>query len=91
MEYDYRDILKVPPGPQELESLAQTAGLTVKDLVNQRSPGYRKLGVNLEEISQEEAGQMMVDNPRIIIRPILTDGQTLVLGFRPEEMEDLIS
>lgn len=90
MEYEYRDILKNPPALEELQVLAALGGMEVFDLLNIKSKAFKDLGIDLKNIASREAGELMVSNPRVMYRPLLTDGKKLVLGFKPEEMEKLL-
>ncbi|HED23917.1 MAG TPA: hypothetical protein ENN91_02220 [Firmicutes bacterium] len=65
---------------KELASMGQI-GLT--GLLNPRSAGFRKLGLDLEKIGNKEAARLIEENPRIMRRPLLTDGNKMVIGFDP--------
>ncbi|MFO7942607.1 MAG: ArsC/Spx/MgsR family protein [Bacillota bacterium] len=90
MEYDYRDILKIPLNVEELGNLAALANLEIRDLVNQKRDGFREMDVDPETMTSELAGKLILENPRIMHRPLLTDGIDIVVGFEPEEMEKII-
>ena len=87
MDFQYRNILKEPPSYEELEELALQGGMEVKDLVNHKSRGFKNTGVELESMSSREAGSLIIENPRIMHRPIFTDGNNLVVGLNTEELE----
>ena len=90
MEYQYCDILKEPPDLEELNKLAALANIDVKDLINPKSKVFKDTGASLENITSTEAAKIIIDNPRTMYRPLLTDGKALVVGFKPEEMESLL-
>ncbi len=90
MEYEYRNILKEPPSFEELQKLASMGGMEVVHLLNPKSKGFKDKGLKLENISSTEAGEIISENPRIMCRPLLTDGEKLVVDFKPEEMEKLL-
>jgi regulatory protein spx len=62
----------------------------VAGLVNPKSQGLKKLNVNPGSLSDQEAADLLNKNPKVMFRPLLTDGRSLVLGFKPEQMEKLI-
>ncbi|EEG76563.1 arsenate reductase and related [Dethiobacter alkaliphilus AHT 1] len=90
MEFTYRNILKEPPTAQELEELAKRAGLQVNELINPKSKAFKDVGKDAEAVSPQEAKELISANPRIMYRPLLTDGKRLTMGFKPEEMEALL-
>ncbi len=90
MKVKYRDIVKEPPTVDELFDLAGRGGISVTGLINPRSQGLKKLKVSLGRLSEQEAAELLSRNPKVMFRPLLTDGKRLVVGFNPEQMEKLI-
>ena len=82
--------MKEPPGLEELEELAALGVMDVKSLLNPRSKVLRESGLDPEKISPRETAELVGRNPRVLYRPLLTDGTDLVLGFHPEKMEKLL-
>lgn len=82
--------MKEPPTLEELAALAAAGGIAVQALLNPRSKAVRESGADLEKITSPEAAALVRKNPRVLYRPLLTDGERLVRGFLPEEMEILL-
>jgi regulatory protein spx len=89
-EFEYHDILKKPLGIKELAELAAQGSLTVKDLLNPKSSGFRALKIDLETIDDQEAARLIKENPKIMRRPLLTDGHSLAVGFNHEQFGKLL-
>ena len=63
----------------------------MQELLNARSRGLKELQVgDISSLTESEAAKLMEENPKIMIRPLLSDGVKLVIGFKPEEMEKII-
>ncbi len=90
MEYEYRDILEEPLSLEEIENLASLAEMEIRDLVNVESTGFEEMDIDPKEMTSEKAGELILENPRIMHRPVLTDGTEIVVGFKPEEMAKII-
>ena len=90
MDFKYHDILKEQLTPEELKKIAANSGIKLIDLVNFKSAVYKKQNVDASAMSEDEIGNMLSELPRVMIRPLLSDGKRLVRGFKPEEMEKLI-
>lgn len=60
------------------------------DLLNPGSKAFKATGVDLKKITSGQAGKIISENPRAMVRPVFTDGEKLVLGFKPEEVEKLL-
>jgi len=65
--------------------LARTGGISVTQLVNTRGQTYKKIRPDLAAMGEEDIVRLIQDNPSIMVRPILTDGASLITGFREAE------
>ncbi len=75
----------------ELFELAARGGINVSQLVNKGSKTYKDLKITLEDLSEKETAELLSSNPKALIRPLLTDGKRLVVGFKPDLMEELLT
>jgi regulatory protein spx len=89
-EYEYRDILKQPLEAEELKELAAVGGVTVKALVNPKSTGFKAMNLDLNEIGDEDAAKLINENPKIMIRPLLSDGKKISIGFDFDRFADVV-
>ncbi len=90
MEYTYRDLVKEPPDAAELLQLARLGGISVTDLLNEKSKTYKEMKINVKNLSEREVAEFLSANPKAIYRPLLTDGKRLVIGFNPEQIEEIL-
>ena len=90
VKYEYRDILKEPLSGGELAELAAGAGIKVADLVNPKSAGFKKLGLEPESIDDTRAAELISEYPKIMRRPLLYDGENVVVGFNEDQYHKLI-
>lgn len=59
-------------------------------LLNRSGTTFRKLPeTDRADLSESKAIALMVANPSMIKRPVLVAGDTLLVGFRPDEYERL--
>ena len=54
-------------------------------MINKKSQVFKKMAVDLTELGESDIIRLMVDNPRIIIRPLLSDEQQLLQGFNEQD------
>ena len=60
-------------------------------LVNKRSATWRKLNDAQKEAAGMDPAPLLLENPTLIKRPVITDGETVLdVGFDPENLEDYI-
>ncbi len=86
MELRVREYLKEPLSEAELTSLIMKLHLKPKELIRTQEEIYRKelKGLNLND---EEWIKVMVENPRLIHRPIVEGKYKAVLGDPPENID----
>ena len=90
MDYTYRDIVKEPPTAAELFELAGLGNIKVNDLLNEKSKTYKEMKINAKNLSERDMAELLSANPKAMFRPLLTDGKRLVIGFNPEQTEEIL-
>ncbi len=70
--------------------MATVGGVTVKALVNPKSTGFKAMNLDLSEISDKEAAKLINENPKIMIRPLLSDGKKVSIGFDPDRFTGVL-
>ena len=81
LQVDERDFFAEPLSDVELEHLAAGAG-GLKALASTASPAFRARGLALREWTDDELRSAMLDDPRLLKRPLLWDGVgTLLVGL----------
>ena len=59
--------------------------MELSQLINAKSQAFRKMGLSSPDLDEEEIIRLIGENPRILIRPLLTDGQRVLLRFKEED------
>jgi Spx/MgsR family transcriptional regulator len=90
VSFTYHDLLKQTPSLNELTTLAQQAGVTIKELVNTKSQAYKQSKPDLQAMTEQEIYELVSANPRILIRPLLSNGKKLLIGFKEEQYREYI-
>ena len=64
-----------------MRALLKSLKLTAHDVISIKSPSYRKLKLDAAKLSEEELLRLMVQEPRLLRRPLIViDGKPIV-GF----------
>jgi Spx/MgsR family transcriptional regulator len=84
ISYDFRDYKKVPPTAVELEGWMKQTGW--EPLLNKAGTTFKKLpDADKTGIDEAKATALMVANPSVIKRPVVTGAAALLVGFKPEQ------
>jgi arsenate reductase len=88
MEFQVREYLKKPLSEAELTALVMKLHVKPRELIRTQEEAYRKelKGLNLND---EEWIKVMVENPRLIHRPIVEGKYKAVVGDPPENIDQL--
>ena len=92
LEYELRDIRTENPSADEVGTWYRKSGLPLKRFFNTSGNLYKemKLKDRLPEMSEEEQLQLMGTDGMLVKRPIVVDGDTVLVGFREKEWEILL-
>lgn len=84
--HDYRiDGLSADTAQQLLTAL------DLKTVLNQRSTSWRQLSSEQKkDLDLTKALQLILDNPTLIKRPIVSIGDQFIAGFNPEQYSELL-
>jgi len=87
VEFDQRDFFKEPFTEKELRKLVGKRPLA--NVFSWNSPSFKELGVTREELSADEPRMMklMLQEPRLIRRPMVQVGRRLVIGSKKEDLK----
>lgn len=80
-----RDFFKEPFQEAEIRELAGSAPLS--ELFAWRSPSLKNLGLAGRELSEEEMLRLMLEEPRLVRRPVIRVGDRLLIGANLKTIE----
>ena len=93
-EVDYvdRPIKEEPPTIDELKQWHKLSGLPLKKWFNTSGQLYRSMGLKdqLKTMSDEEMYELLASDGMLVKRPILVNGETVLVGFKEEQYTQLL-
>ena len=78
------DYLNNPPSADTLREILTQLEFTPRDLLRQGEVVYRELGLKEAVLSDEDLIKIMIDNPKLIERPIVIHNGRAKVGRPPE-------
>ena len=73
-----RDFFKEPFSQQEIQDLASDVGTA--QMFARRSPSLKKMGLADQDLSDEQMVSLMLQEPRLVRRPLVRIGGRLLVG-----------
>jgi arsenate reductase len=90
IELDVRLYLENPPTATELKALLGKLGVGARALLRTGEEIYKELNLNDERLSEAALIKAMVNNPKLIERPIAIKGNKALIGRPPENLLALL-
>ncbi|URN98193.1 arsenate reductase (glutaredoxin) [Leclercia adecarboxylata] len=83
--------LETPPDAATLRTLLGQLGMTsARPLMRQKEALYKELGLDDSALSEDALIQAMVDNPKLIERPIVVAKGQARIGRPPEQVLEIV-
>lgn len=83
--------LKTPPSLEELDELCHMLALEPQQLIRTKEPLFKTLGLSLKDAKSRQAWlEILVSNPQLIERPIVTINNQAVVARPPEKLTELL-
>lgn len=90
-EYEYRHIVEDNPSREELKDWYEKSGLPLKRFFNTSGLKYKELNLKdkIPQMTEEEIFDLLSTDGMLVKRPILIDGDRVLVGFKEAEWETL--
>ena len=92
VSYEWRDIKGQNPTAEELAVWQEKSGLPMKKFFNTSGMLYREMNLKdrLKNMSDEEMLQLLATDGMLVKRPIIVDGDKVLLGFKEDQYKELL-
>lgn len=89
IKYEYRHIVEENPTKDELKDWYEKSGLPLKKFFNTSGLKYKELNLKdrIPQMTEEEIFDLLSTDGMLVKRPILIDGDKVLVGFKEEEWE----
>ena len=91
IKYEYRHIVEENPIKDELKDWYEKSGLPLKKFFNTSGLKYKELNLKdkIPQMTEEEIFDLLSTDGMLVKRPILIDGDKVLVGFKEAEWETL--
>ena len=84
------EYLKTPPSVETLKNIIDVMGCEVRDILRKSESAYKENGLDDKSLSDYDILAVVVDNPILIERPIVTTEGKAAIGRPPENILAII-
>ena len=90
VELEIIEYLKTPLTIEELKSISYKLELSPRNFVRENDSRYKELNINQATTDDEKIFELIIENPRILERPIIVSRDNAVIGRPPENILSLL-
>mgnify|MGYP004459508235 CR=1 FL=1 len=89
--FEARPIVEQPPTEQELREWVVKSGLPLKKFFNTSGLVYKSLQLKdkLPQMSEDEQYRLLASDGKLVKRPLIVQGELVLVGFSPEQWKQL--
>ncbi|VAW50604.1 Uncharacterized protein YfgD, not an arsenate reductase [hydrothermal vent metagenome] len=84
------EYLNTPPSRAELTEILALLALEPRDLMRKHETPYKENNLDNPSLSRDQLIQAMLDNPVLIERPIIINGNKATIGRPPEKVLEIL-
>ena len=84
------EYLKTPPDAKTLKDILGKLGLKPRQLMRTKEDIYKELNLDDETLTDEQLIQAMIENPKLIERPIVVKDGKVAVGRPPENILSIL-
>ncbi len=84
------EYLKTPPSQKELTQVLKLLNKQPQELMRKKEAEYKDAGLNDDTLSVKEQIKRMVENPKVIERPVVFSDTKAAIGRPPESVLDIL-
>ncbi|NVJ61356.1 MAG: arsenate reductase (glutaredoxin) [Gammaproteobacteria bacterium] len=84
------EYLKTPPSANALKNIIKLLGVSPRDIMRKKEAEYKEAGLDNESLTKDQQIKLMIENPKVIERPIVFSKSKAAVGRPPENILEII-
>lgn len=84
------EYLKTPPDAETLKDILGKLGLSPRQLMRTKEDIYKELNLDDESLTDDQLINAMIENPKLIERPIVVKDGKVAVGRPPENILSIL-
>ncbi len=90
IEYREKNIFNIKLTRDDIMAMLKNTENGFEDIISTRSKVFQDQNLDLEEMSMKELVQFIIDNPSVLRRPIIIEGNKMQVGYNEDEIRTFI-
>ncbi|MBH0229863.1 Spx/MgsR family RNA polymerase-binding regulatory protein [Halobacillus yeomjeoni] len=89
VDFNEQHLFRETPSADELKDILALTTQGIDEILAKRSKEYKALDIDVNELSLNEFLNLVTEKPKLLRRPILTNGEKLVIGYNLEGLRSI--
>ncbi|MEH7095267.1 transcriptional regulator SpxA [Neobacillus vireti] len=90
IDYIERNILSNPLTVDEIKSILRLTEEGTSEIISTNSKTFQELNINIESLPLNDFYKLIMENPKMLRRPIILDEKRLQVGYNDEEIRSFL-
>jgi regulatory protein spx len=90
IEYTERNILTEPLTEDEIKSILRLTEDGTEEIISKNSNTYKELNVDIDSLPLKQLYQLIMENPKMLRRPIMLDEKRIQVGYNDDEIRSFL-
>ena len=90
IDYTERNILSQPLTKDEIKSILRLTEDGTDEIISTNSKTFKELDINIESLPLQDLYELIINNPKILRRPIMVDEKRLQVGYNEEDIRSFL-
>jgi regulatory protein spx len=87
INFEERHLFRETPTLEELKKILSLTTEGIDEILATRSQSFKKLKLDINELTVSELLSLLSEQPKLLRRPIITDGKRLVVGYNKSALQ----
>ncbi|TVP85389.1 MAG: Spx/MgsR family RNA polymerase-binding regulatory protein [Acholeplasmataceae bacterium] len=88
--YEERNLFNQRITEEDIDRMLENAENGFEDIISTRSKVFKEQSLDVEDMRISELKAFIIDNPSVLKRPIIIDGEKMQVGYNDEEIRVFI-
>ena len=90
VDFKIKEYLKGPLTEKEIKGLAKQLKMQPLEFIRKKEQIFKDLGLGDKDLTVDQWCKLIVENPKLLERPILSDGKNAVIGRPLEKLSEIL-
>ncbi|TGB04312.1 Spx/MgsR family RNA polymerase-binding regulatory protein [Halobacillus salinus] len=89
VEFNEQHLFRETPSIDELRNILTLTTQGIDEILAKRSKEFKALDIDIEDLTMNEFLNLVTEKPKLLRRPILTNGEKIVVGYDVEGLRGI--